>query len=132
MVDPKNRGIKMDLEDSEEDESSEEEESDKEIKKQVVDTRDEVMELKLWPEIKAMLVIELASLVDRFPCFALTQTASKGVLNLASDLMTKAIQDETFPLSPSRLEEITQIYEAHKILTALPQVSDMARDIIPD
>jgi hypothetical protein len=38
--------------------------------------RDATMELQLWPEIRAMLVAELAILVQRFPSFTTTTQIS--------------------------------------------------------
>jgi hypothetical protein len=76
------------------------------------DSKDDLMELQLWPEIKAMLVTELDQLQQRFPCLSMSKLVSSSCVHLSSDLMTKSLESsETYPLSPARLEEVTQVYK---------------------
>ena len=86
------------------------------------------MELKLWPDIRAMLVEELALLAQRFPQFENTTKVSQSCCHLASDLMTHALKDQSPGLSPGRLEEVTQIFELHNPLCNA-EASDLAKDI---
>lgn len=66
------------------------------------------IDIQLWPEIKAMLVTELDILFQRFPCLTLSKQISSACVYLASDLMTKSIENsEAYPLSPARLDEVT-------------------------
>jgi hypothetical protein len=79
-----------------------------------------------------MLVTELDVLQQRFPCLSLSKLVSSSCVHLSSDLITKSLESsESYPLSPARLDEITQVYNHQKSLTSV-KPSNLSQEIQED
>jgi hypothetical protein len=86
-----------------------------------------IMELQLWPEIKALLVTELDLIANRFPSPQSYQT-SMSLSYLAHDLVFNALKDPSYGLSPTRLDEITRICELHT-QKSRPETSELSKEM---
>jgi hypothetical protein len=111
-----NTGNLADYDAAEEDEQEKKEECD-------------MVDIELWPEIKAMLVVELDMLFTRFPWLSQSQNTSTSLVHLASDIMMKSL--DSYPLSAARLDEVTAIYHQHSKSVTV-EASDLAKEIQED